>query len=290
MTSVAPPPQVFRHTGETARWEFVRRAAHPLLRGYVREYVGYDETTVGPMRRIETPHDATVLILNLGPPLVIEGPDGPSRRTASYRSFFAGLHDAHVATETAGRQQGVQVNLTPLGAYRFVRAPLDGLANRVAGLDDLFGAAADRLVERLHETAGWPARFALVDDYLLGRIAEGAPALPEVEHAWRRLKANGGNVPIGALADEVGWSRKRLIERFRAQIGLAPKAAARVLRFHRATGLLRRDPALGWADIAYACGYYDQAHFNREFRALSGRTPGAFRRALLPDSGGVGAG
>jgi AraC-like DNA-binding protein len=290
MTIEQPATQVFRHHSDTARWEMVRRAAHPLLRRHVREYVGYDEATATPMRRIEVPHDATVLILNFGPPLAIEGPDGGGRSTARYRSFFAGLHEAFVATETAGSQRGVQVNLTPLGAYRFLGRPQAELANRVVGLDDLFGAAADRFVERLQEIPGWADRFALIDDFLIRRVAMAAPVLPEVEAAWRRLRATHGNATIGAIAEDLGWSRKRLIERFRGQIGLTPKSAARLLRFHRATGLIGRHVDLGWAEIAYDCGYYDQAHFIRDFRQFAGRTPSAYRRSLLPDSGGVAGG
>jgi AraC-like DNA-binding protein len=235
------------------------------------------------LRRIEVPHDATVLILNFGPRLLIEGPRGAAR----YRSFFAGLHEAHVTTETAGEQRGVQINLTPIGAYRLLGRPQSELANRVAGLDDLFGSAAERYVERLQEAPDWTARFALVDAFLLRRIAAAAPVLPEVAATWQRLRESGGNAVIGAIADDIGWSRKRLIERFRGQIGLTPKAAGRLLRFHRATALIARPDRPGWAEIAYRCGYYDQAHFIRDFRQFAGRTPTAYRRSLLPDSGGV---
>lgn len=286
MTIEQPAIRIFRHHSDTARWEMVRRAPHPLLRRYVRDYVGYDEVTAAPLRRIEVPHDATVLILNFGPRLTIEGPQGP----ASHRSFFAGLHEAHVATETAGAQRGVQIDLTPIGAFRLLGRPQGELANRVVGLDDLFGISAERYVERLQETPGWGDRFALVDDFILRRMAMAPPVLPEVEAAWLRLRATHGNAAIGAIARDFGWSRKRLTERFRGQIGLAPKSAARVLRFHRATGLIARHSDLGWAEIAYACGYYDQAHFIRDFRQLAGRTPGAYRRSLLPDSGGVAGG
>lgn len=290
MTLELPAAQVFRHHTDAARWEMVRRAAHPLLRRHVREYVGYDEVTAAPLRRIEVPHDATVLILNFGPPLAIEGPDGGARATARYRSFFAGLHEAFVETETAGSQRGIQVNLTPLGAYRLLGCPQSELANRVVGLDDLFGTEADRVVERLQEMTGWADRFAWIDKFLIRRMMVAAPVFPEVEAAWRRLAASHGNAAIGAIAEELGWSRKRLIERFRLQIGLTPKSAARLLRFHRATRLISRHVDLGWADVTYRCGYYDQAHFIRDFRQFAGRTPGAYRRSLLPATGGVAGG
>jgi transcriptional regulator GlxA family with amidase domain len=100
---------------------------------------------------------------------------------------------------------------------------------------------------------------------------------PEVTHAWRTLLATGGAMSVAELAQETGWSARHLDNRFRAEIGLTPKAAARVIRFDRARRMLMRrvsqggPPAL--ADLAAAGGYYDQAHLAREFRGLAGCPP-----------------
>src|SRR3546814_12982082 len=124
MTIEHAATQIVRHHSDTARWEMVRRAPHPLLRRYVRDYVGYDEVTAAPLRRIEVPHDATVLILNFGPRLTIEGPRG----SASHRPFFAGLPEAPVRPETAGAHSGVLIDLTPIGGFRLLRRTVGGMA------------------------------------------------------------------------------------------------------------------------------------------------------------------
>jgi AraC-like DNA-binding protein len=89
-------------------------------------------------------------------------------------------------------------------------------------------------------------------------------------------------VDVRALAAEVGWSRKHLAARFHEQVGLAPKALARVIRFRRALRLLDA-PGAPRSDVALRCGYYDQAHFNRDFRAFTGTTPGAWLRGRAAD-------
>jgi AraC-like DNA-binding protein len=84
---------------------------------------------------------------------------------------------------------------------------------------------------------------------------------------------------VSALAAGTGWSERHLTSRFRAEIGLTPKAAARVIRFDRARKLLVRnltehaDASYRLADLAADCGYFDQAHLAREFRALAGCPP-----------------
>ena len=100
---------------------------------------------------------------------------------------------------------------------------------------------------------------------------------PEVSWAWRELLREGGAIRVSELAAGTGWSERHLTGRFRAEIGLAPKAAARVIRFDRARKLLVRRLTVGGdyllADLAADCGYFDQAHLAREFRALAGCPP-----------------
>src|ERR671934_2734678 len=141
-------------------------------------------------------------------------------------------------------------------------------------------------VARLRATPSWGERFDLVEAFLVRCLADSMPPSPGVEWSWQRLRLTGGRASIGALAAELGWSHRRLIARFREQIGLAPKTAARVLRFDRAVAALRATAEQGLAEIAFDCGYFDQAHLNRDFRELAGATPTAFLGSQL-DSGGI---
>ena len=101
------------------------------------------------------------------------------------------------------------------------------------------------------------------------------------------MSASSGRASIGRLVEQTGWSHRRLIGAFRDQVGLAPKALARVLRFQRAASSLREGGRDRLADVAYDCGYYDQAHLNRDFPQFAATTPSEYAASVLPAGGGV---
>ena len=265
---------------QPALWESVSRRPDARLRDAVLSYTGYVEHAAGPVRRLEVPFAGIPMIISLGPSLLVDG--------VRHRSFVGGLDDTPTITEYAGAQRGIQVNLTPLGARRLLGLPMVELARQVVALEDVLGArAAGELVERLDAMAGWAQCFDHVDAAMLARLRDAAPVAPQLAHAWARLRSSDGAVPIATLAAEVGWSRRHLAARFRDEAGLPPKAVARVMRFERVTRTLRARGAGGLADVAYACGYADQSHLNRDFRAFAGTTPTDYAARLLP--GGAGA-
>lgn len=145
------------------------------------------------------------------------------------------------------------------------------LANRSVALEDVVGPGAHELVERLADASGWAARFAtLIDRALTARLAAAPPGEPGTRWALGRIEATGGRVRAGHLARELGWSHRRLIARFRDDIGLPPKAVARIVRFERVRRVLDGEPAMGLAQAAATCGFADQAHLAREARDLVG--------------------
>lgn len=254
------------------------RDPHPTLRGLVETYWGRTERTAGPVRRLEVPYPAVIVSLSFGPTLRANG--------EQLSSFVAGLHEHGVTTEHDGLADGVQIALSPLGARALFGVPMSELTSRVVPLDCVW-PAGEQLTERLQGERDWTARFDVLDRALAARFAAARAPGAEVRWAWRSLYDSNGSVRVGELTRELEWSRKRLATVFRDWVGLTPKRAGRVLRFSRAARLLRAASPL--AATAYACGYYDQAHLNRDFRALAGLTPTEFLGRLSPDDPGVAA-
>jgi AraC-like DNA-binding protein len=163
--------------------------------------------------------------------------------------------------------------------------PAAALALVVVDLRDLWGSTVDALVDALIAAPDWPARVRVLDAMLrrvLVACDDRVPdAGPDVEHLWAQLFASGGTMRMGALATEVGWSRRRVLTRFKDEYGLPPKSVARVMRFEHAAAQLVAGRAL--AEVAAACGYADQPHLNEEWRSITGMTPRQWLLAEIRD-------
>jgi AraC-like DNA-binding protein len=256
----------------------------PVLRPFVERYTGYRLQGFQPGIHRGLPGRHLTFIISLGDPVEIAAMPDPRQPPAALAAFVSGLHDAPATIVHDGNQYGIGLDLTPLGTRALFGVPAGELAGMVVGLDAVLGRRAERLVDRLASAPTWTTRFAQLDEALLDLAARvGAPPpRPEVVRAWERLVLAGGAVEVGSLATELGWSRRHLGERFRAEIGLAPKAAARVVRFERARRLLERPDRPSLADVAAAAGYYDQAHLNRDWRDLAGCSPTVWLAEELP--------
>ena len=268
--------------------------AEPLRR-YVAAYTGYRQRGLPPARHRGLPSPYLTLIFTLDEPLTIEAHPDPGQPPGEFGTLLGGLHSVPALITHAGAQSGIQVALRPLGARALLGLPAGELAGLDLPAEAVFGGVCAELRDRVRAAAGWPERFAVLDEILLrsaglrsaglrsaglGWAGPSPGVAPEVSWAWRQLLREGGALRVSELAAGTGWSGRHLTSRFRAEIGLTPKAAARVIRFDRARKLLVRkltaataDGGYLLADLAADCGYFDQAHLAREFRALAGCPP-----------------
>lgn len=219
------------------------------------------------------PSRHVTLIISLQDPVRILGRSGG----VSMQGLVGGLRTEPVLI----RQCGIHVELHPFGVRTLLGVSAAELSGRVVGLDDLGWPALAELPDRLASTLTWSERFSILDDLLAAKASEPLSVAAELGEAWRLMLGTDGRVHITDVADEIGWSRRHFGERFRGETGLAPKQAARILRFERAGALLRRGH-LDLAGLAVECGYYDQAHLSNEWRTLAGCSPRTWIVEELP--------
>src|SRR5215469_16072824 len=234
--------------------EHCRQRPAGLLRSYVAHYTGYRQRGVPPARHRGLPSPFLTLIFTLDEPLTILAHPDPGQPPGEFGTLLGGLHSVPALITHAGAQSGIQVALRPLGARALLGLPAGELAEVDVPAEAVLGGVCAELRDRVRTAAGWPERFAVLDEILLRRIGSRAEVAPEVSWAWHELLRAGGTVRVSALAAGTGWSGRHLNSRFQAEIGLTPKAAARVIRFDRARRLLVRNlteanPACRLADL-----------------------------------------
>ncbi|TLS44991.1 AraC family transcriptional regulator [Streptomyces montanus] len=273
--------------------EAVRAAPAPPLRGLVGWYSGYRQRGVPHAQHRGLPSPWLTLILTLDEPLSMAAHPDPGAAPGDYPTLLGGLHLTPALIDIPGRQSGIQVAISPLGARILLGLPAGELTGIDVHADDVLGAGVREVHDRLHDATDWAARFRVVDNWLLRRMSDheglrATSAVP-IAHAWQRLLSAGGRLRVGKLAADIGFSERHLRNRFREEIGLTPKAAARVIRFDLARRRLATLPhsrlrsiggtLTGLPDLAGLAadhGYADQSHLDREFNALASCTPSAW--------------
>jgi len=258
------------------------RAPSEALRPFVARYAGFSSHFTEPAGTIHAglPSRHVHLIVGLSGPIEVVRMPSAAQRPAAFAALVGGLQDAPTLLRQAESSTGIHVLLTPGGVRSILGVPSAAVAGRVVALTDIWGSVGAELIERLNAAAGWPQRFDVLDEVLARRLRT-AVVSRETAWAWGRLVRAQGRVRVRELARDLGWSRRHFGERFRNELGVTPKAAARILRFEHACRMIMDErPSL--ADAAVACGYEDQAHMTREWNALAGCTPRAWIANELP--------
>jgi AraC-like DNA-binding protein len=250
----------------------------PQLRPFVTGYVDFDMAGWPPGRHRGLPDGSLTLVISVGGPLAIRR-DGHPDLVAG--ASVAGLRSVPLDVVHDGTQRGVQVALTPRGCRALLGCPAAELANGVWPLEEVAGARALELTDRVAGASGPADRARVLDAVLAGWAGDaGFPAA--VDAFWRALTGCAGQAPVAGIAGQIGLSRRHLGQLVRAELGLTPKTAARILRFGRARACLRTGRAASLAEAAAMCGYFDQAHLTGDWKQLAGCTPGQWVSEELP--------
>lgn len=220
--------------------------------------------------------------------LIINVRDGQLRRYEvdaldSPRRFVgpvvSGAHSKPYVIHTAQQASLLGVRFKLGCAREVIGVPLDALGNDHVALADIWGSAAFALQDSVMTATTPEERCASVERSLAARLRGARGPHPAIAAAVSALVDAEDPSPVAAVACASGLSARRFIEVFRRDVGLRPKQFARIMRFRRALRLLGRCPHESLSSLALEAGYYDQAHFTREFKELSGLAPIAYRSA-----------
>ncbi|MBK8608833.1 MAG: AraC family transcriptional regulator [Chitinophagaceae bacterium] len=195
------------------------------------------------------------------------------------RSVVVGLQSSRVALDIGRSHKAVRVGFHPGGMYRLLGISMHEMIDGSYDAADVFGNEMQHINNRLQEAGSFDEIKDVIEQFLLMKVKLLKRALP-FDQAMLELLRLSGNVPIEQIASLACLSLRQFERISKERIGIPPKVFARLARFSKAYRLRENFPLASWTSIAHECGYFDQAHFIRDFKEFAGVSPGIIEKEL----------
>lgn len=213
------------------------------------------------------PDGGSSIMLNFGDTLQLEG--------VSERSPWifdgANSHSRKIALE--GVINAVGIRFKPAGAFVFFSQPLDELSHQTLALDEIYPNRCLELVEKIHEASTIAQKIVCIENWLSQRIFAQKTISRVLKESIMTIENHGGLLTIEQLSQKIGHHQRKIERLFRTQIGITAKEYATTLRMEQARTYIKNRQYLSFGDLANRLGYYDQAHFIKQFKKTMGITP-----------------
>lgn len=213
------------------------------------------------------------LVFHYGDPFRRQIAEG--RHEVQSRALLAGQMTRPVHLIPSDRAGVIGARFRPGGLYAVVHHPQHLFTDAIVPLEDVARDLVSEIAPRIEDAVDNAARVAVLERALLRRTCDVRDRGP-VPSAVTTILASGGTVSIERVAASCGVSSRHLERAFRDQVGLSPKMLARVIRFQNVFQAVETGRLTTGVMLALSCGYYDQAHFVRDFKAFAGDTPASF--------------
>jgi AraC-like DNA-binding protein len=265
MRAVEEAPRGVLHL-RSGRFDVARSRPGPALAEVVEHYwtVRWDLRGRPPHTQHTLPHPSVHLVAERG------------------RSGVMGVLTGRFTRRLEGEGRAFGIRFRPAGFHRFLGAPVSTLTDRRVPVAEVFGPAGDRLVAELLAAPDQAGLVAAAEAFLLARPPDPDPNVARVNRVVDQIMADRDITRVADVAERTGIGTRRLQRLFATYVGVPPKWVIRRARLHEAVERLDRGDDVDLAFLARELGYFDQAHFARDFRSAVGRPPTAYARTPPP--------
>jgi AraC-like DNA-binding protein len=189
-------------------------------------------------------------------------------------AVLGGPHSESFIIERTAQDELIGIHFDFGGLFPFLNFPAGELHGIHISLADVWGErATDELITRLREAGRIEAKFRVLEQWLMRTALRPLQHHPAVAFAIQQLQADTSLASSALMAERTGFSQRHFIQLFQNEVGLTPKLFSRILRFRQVIRTVQVSTEIDWTDIALSCGYFDQSHFNHDFRKFCGLSP-----------------
>jgi len=257
-------------------------APGPALANYIKCYwsLQSDDMIAGARERI-FPDGCVELVFHTADLFVKYKPEGGVEFQP--RSFIHGQLTRFIEIGASGRTGIFSVRFKPAGLKPFIDFAADEIRGENIHIIDIWGAAGRELEERILLANNDGQRIILLENFLLSRLKKTKMNKYEIVNVCvNRIEEMDGTINIEALAADFFTGKRHLERKFMQSVGLSLKQLARITRFQHVLGLIERKEYGNLTSLAYKGGFYDQAHFIKDFKEFTGLNPREYFSTHLP--------
>lgn len=192
------------------------------------------------------------------------------------RSLIYGQIDQYFNLGLGRRVDLLIVVLKPFGLSHISSVPTHELTNQPLPLEAVLGNAGHQLTEQVLSAVDSGTRIALIENFLQKITLQTPRSFDLVKASLHKIDQARGQLPIQQISQDLGITERALERIFQQQVGITPKQYSRVMRLQHYFKLRQQHPDFPLTALGYEAGFYDQAHFIREFKGLVGLTPSQY--------------
>lgn len=192
------------------------------------------------------------------------------------RSFIFGQITNYIEIAPTGVSGIVAARFLPDGLTPFLTMPVADLENKAVSIADVFGAKGKALEEQVLSVTDNLARIKLIEEFLLSILADQRTIDTVARNCVEVIFQSQGQMDVTGLSDKMNIHRRNMERKFTSAIGMSPKQLSRVIRLQAALKMLQQKRFTSLTSLAYENGYYDQAHFIKDFKEFTGMSPKSF--------------
>ncbi len=250
----------------------------PLLAPYIKHYwVLEAQRGEDPVTERVVPTAQVELMFHYNKPFVNLDTGNTYQQQA--RSVISGPGNTWVDVSTQGEAGAIAVSFLPGGASNFFNFPISEIQGNSYALDEIVARESAIVEEQINMAPSTPKRIAVIENFLLDRLKPvNAYKYRLICTGIQHIETVKGQLTANALAEKLCTSPKTLERYFSSYIGKTPKQIIQLIRFQQVMNELTSTKPLSLTEYAYANGFFDQAHFIRDFKKYSGYTPGEMVR------------